>query len=456
RKGQSPAMGALARIYGPDHAPSASRRWSLLFWAALGASFLIKGPVTLLVAGLAIVAISLFRRDFDWAKPLRTWQGIGLFALLVLPWFIWVQIATAGEFLEGAVGKDLKDKLVGASEGHGGPPGYHLAFLATHFFPATLFLVPGLVLAARVLRHRALETLAEDRTGLAFLAAWLVPTWTFFECLPTKLSHYILPAYPALALICGWGALRLMDGAKAPVSRAASFVLFLIGAGALGLAISPWGLSAIQSEAALDFRTAADAPEVLASWAAYLDMPTACLACAAAGTAAVAIAAIVRLHGVSVFLAIATSLFLGWHIRAVALPGAIWAQPTTSARLALAEVCGLPQGNADMCTSMPPTHVQAVGYAEPSLVFTTGTATTIPPQTVIALPADMAAYPVSYLLNIEDPAGLAARQLISEEATARALCSRISNPVFALNYSNGDPVAFVGLRIDAGPCSADP
>ena len=51
------------------------------------------------------------------------------------------------------------------------------------------------------------------------MPTWLVPTWLVFEFLPTKLSHYVLPAYPALALLCGYGVWQLANGARYPVSR---------------------------------------------------------------------------------------------------------------------------------------------------------------------------------------------------------------------------------------------
>jgi len=36
-----------------------------------------------------------------------------------------------------------------------------------------------------------------------FLIAWIVPAWIILELLPTKLPHYPLPLYPALAMLCG-------------------------------------------------------------------------------------------------------------------------------------------------------------------------------------------------------------------------------------------------------------
>ncbi|MEL7480621.1 MAG: glycosyltransferase family 39 protein [Pseudomonadota bacterium] len=449
------AMGALARLYmGKSQAEVAQRNLVYLFWIALGVSFLIKGPVSMLVAGLAVVALSAVRRDWHWWRGLLNGPALAAFVVIVLPWFLWVQIATGGAYLEGAVGKDLTDKLVSASEGHGGWPGYHVLFSLTHFFPATLVLIPALVLLVQALQRRRLDMLAGETKGLWFLAAWAGPTWIFFEFLPTKLSHYILPAYPALALICGWACLKLMSGVRLPVSRAASLAMFLLGASVLALVTSPWGVSAIQLEAAGDFRRAADSAAVLAQWLSYSSMPTAFLWIGALAAIATAITWVIRAYGAALALAITTCVLLGWHVRVAALPGAIWAQPTTTAHLALAEVCGLANRALEECAGVAaPSHVAAVGYAEPSFVFTTGTETLIPPNTVVALPDDPAAFPSVWLFNIEDAVGAEAYQALARTAEAAGHCVSESDPYFALNYSNGDPVAFVALRIEDRPCA---
>ncbi len=445
-------MGALARIFmrAEGGEGMSFRRLSLLFWGAMGLAFLIKGPVTMLVAGLAVLVLSVAQRNARWAASLLDWRGLALFAVLVLPWFVWVQLATSGEFLEGAVGKDLKDKFVGASEGHGGWPGYHLLYVLTHFFPATLFLVPALVLFVRTLRGKALDVIASERSGLLFLAAWLVPTWIFFELLPTKLSHYILPAYPALALICGWAAVQLIGGVKAPVSRGISLVLFVLGGLALSLASSPLGTNLLQADAAGGF-TQATSGEVLAAWTRLPVMELHWLLLGGAALFAATGFGMARRYGASLTFAIAASFFLGWHIRGVFLPSAVWLQPTTAARAALTEHCSLKTADflyLKTCRPPFPERVQAVGYAEPSLVFTTGTNTSIPPQTDIVLPEDEAGYPVVYLLNLEDEAARAADAELAELAQAADRQVRRSERHYALNYSNGDPVAFVAVRID--------
>lgn len=427
------ALGALGRLHMQIER---ERLWALMAWAAVGFGFLIKGPVTLWIAALTLLTLTIVRRDIRWAGPLGWWPGPLLFILLVLPWFVGVQLATDGAFLDGAVGKDLKDKVAGASEGHGGPPGYHLVFLLTHFFPATLLLVPALVLAARTLRGRALDALGDpDRKGLIFLLAWAVPSWLFFEALPTKLSHYILPVYPALALVCGWGAVRLLDGAEVPRARYASAILFLTGAGLLLAVSSPLTPGYFVNGSLDDFAWAAPASVALlwegtgktqlGFWMAGLTFSVG---------AAVLYA---RRHlGPAFIVALAASFFIGWHIRALFLPAQTWLQASLAGRDAVTEVAADRSGP-----------VQVVGYSEPSLVFALGTETRLVSSTDVALSSHHV-----WLINMEDEAGPPALNRLIGEAQAAGLCPLTSNPYYALNYSNGDPVSFIALSVTEAPC----
>ena len=438
-------MGCLVRLYlRKDN----DKRLALAFWIIHGAGFLIKGPVISLVAGMAILILWLWdRRDYQWMKSLAWWPGPLISVLMVLPWLILIQIATHGTYVEGAVGKDLKDKLVSASEGHGGLPGYHLLHLPAWFFPGILLMVPAVVLCWRYLRHRTLESLGDvDRDALKFLVAWALTTWIFFELLLTKLSHYILPAYPAFGLLCGWAAVKLMEDARAPVSRYLSTILFLIGGVALVLFTSPWAVDLLQADKIGDFRTASEA-DVMAQWGGARDFPLwlwvpgALLVLLAAG------AMVFRRVGIAVTGGVLAALLLGWQARIFVLPSQTWIQATETAKLALADVCGIPR--TDCGERQGPDRVLALGYAEPSYVLTLGTQNLHPPETPTDLPDDMSAYPVVYLVNLEDEEAEASLKSLQKQADQLGLCSARSEPYYALNYSNNDPVAFIAMRYEA-------
>lgn len=225
------AMGLLARAWLD---PARFRPWQAwLFWLALAAGVLLKGPVTPMVAGSAIGALALaalWRRErggLAWLASLRARRGVLLFLAVTLPWFIAIGIATRGAFFAEALGHDLGGKITGVSNGHGAPPGTHLLLLPLTLFPASLA-----VFAALPGFWRARST----RRG-QFLLAWIIPSWLVFEAAPTKLPHYPLPLFPAVLMIAAASLLAPERPAPLWLARFSAFLfalaLALLGFGAL-------------------------------------------------------------------------------------------------------------------------------------------------------------------------------------------------------------------------------
>jgi 4-amino-4-deoxy-L-arabinose transferase-like glycosyltransferase len=195
----------------------------LLFWAAIGCGILVKGPVTPLVAGLTLATLAIWERRAAWMKPLWFWPGPALALAISLPWFIVIGIATDGRFYADMLLREIGPKLIsGGDHRHGGVPGYYLLWLPLLIFPAT-YALP----AAARLSWAAIRAPRNDDANAAFrfLIAWAGSVFVFFEILPTKLLHYTLPAYPAIALMCAAG-LFAMRGKRWRTTHPAGLVLF--------------------------------------------------------------------------------------------------------------------------------------------------------------------------------------------------------------------------------------
>ncbi len=188
------AMAVLARVYLASRRPGAAQPgWGLLavFWTALAVSILIKGPLILMVVGLAALALSALDRSARWLLTLRPLTGPVWLLLIVLPWFIAIYMRVGREFLVASVGEDMLAKVANSQEAHGAPPGlYFVLFFAT-FFPASI--LAGLAAPA--------VWAVRKEPAAKFLLAWLVPSWIVFELVVTKLPHYVLPLYPAIAIL---------------------------------------------------------------------------------------------------------------------------------------------------------------------------------------------------------------------------------------------------------------
>lgn len=223
------AMAALARIYLATRAGETPKRpHKLLFWLGLGLSILIKGPIGLIVIAPAILLLSLWDRNVKWLARLGWGWGLPLVALIVGPWAIAITIATDGGFWREAIAGDLAPKIAGGHESHGAPPGYYILGALLMFFPATLMLPAAL--------STAWSRRAEP--AVRFLVCWLVPAWIIFEATPTKLVHYTLPAYGALALLAAAALTRPIGKA----SRYAGAALSVL-AGLLLVALTVYGLT---------------------------------------------------------------------------------------------------------------------------------------------------------------------------------------------------------------------
>jgi len=196
------AMGALARAYLGRVARQSGLALPAIFWTAIAAGVLLKGPVIVLVVGLTAATLVIHDRSARWLADLRPAIGFVWAVALVSPWFLAI-LSRAGEsFLTESVGRDMLPKLVSPQEGHGAPPGYYLLLFWLTFWPAA----PLAALAAPA-------AWAERRErGPVFLLAWLVPSWIAFELVVTKLPHYVLPLYPAIAILI---ARALWNGALA-------------------------------------------------------------------------------------------------------------------------------------------------------------------------------------------------------------------------------------------------
>ncbi len=205
----------------------------VVFWTAELAAILLKGPPGPALAVVTAASLSIADGDWRWLRRLYPVAGIIFLMIAIAPWLIAIERATEGGFLAEALGHDLVLKLIGVQESHGAPPFSYLLLSLASFWPGSLLVVPALVRAWR--RH--------DMPAERFLLAWLVPAWVLLELVPTKLPHYVLPLFPALALLA---AVALADGMRlgaATWARRLDWVVRgLWAAVALGLAVLLIGL----------------------------------------------------------------------------------------------------------------------------------------------------------------------------------------------------------------------
>jgi 4-amino-4-deoxy-L-arabinose transferase-like glycosyltransferase len=188
------AMGAMARIYLTSRrAPDTSADWKMpaILWTALAGGILLKGPLILMFVVLTALTLSIVDRSAKWLWRLRPLAGIASLILLASPWFIVIVAKSGDNFFVQAIGQDMLGKITSGQEAHGAPPGFYFLLFWVTFWPASVLagLATPMVWKAR------------REPGAQFLLAWLIPSWIVFELVMTKLPHYVLPLYPAIAIL---------------------------------------------------------------------------------------------------------------------------------------------------------------------------------------------------------------------------------------------------------------
>jgi 4-amino-4-deoxy-L-arabinose transferase-like glycosyltransferase len=192
---------------------------SWLCWIGLstGLGFLAKGPVAVVlpstVIGLFLLWSGQLRRLATWRLPI----GLLVLALVIMPWFALVGSETKGEYLRGFFLTHNFLRFSRPMEGHQGPFFYHVVSLLVGFLPWSVLLGPAFWYAwyetgtgsdAETRGHGDAEK-ANDmspRRRVAvwpcrFLLCWIAVYLIFFSISQTKLPNYILPLYPAVALL---------------------------------------------------------------------------------------------------------------------------------------------------------------------------------------------------------------------------------------------------------------
>jgi len=399
------AMACLARLYAAEQGgPASGRGVRFMFWAAMGIGTLVKGPITPMVVGLTLLTLWLWDRKGGWIAKLGWAWGLILVFAIVGPWAWAVTVATDGGFWNAAIAGDLAPKLAGGQESHGGPPGYHALVALVQNFPATLLLPAGLALGWR----------NRKEPGVRFAICWLIPAWLVFEITPTKLSHYALPCYGALAWLSaaavsqpiGRIAQRLGAGLQA-------FVGILLACGALYLG----KLYGDPADIPLIFVTALllGTAGVLGGWTL--------LRGSALGALAISLPLGLLGHGVLVG-------GLAPHLEPLLL------SQRTQAMLAKASL--LPR------QGVYPGPIAVAGYAEPSLVFALGT------QTQLGNAKDAAA-----ALADDRPAVVEAREKPAFDALIKSagLAPIRVGEVKGLDYSNGDDMTLTVYAPPPEPAS---
>ncbi len=206
---------ALLLAQREDANASQRRNWMLACWAGMALAVLSKGLIGIVLPGAVLVLYTLLSRDWAIWKRLHFGAGLLLFLAIAAPWFVLVSIKNP-EFPNFFFIHEHFQRFTSKIHHRAGPWYYFIPLLI-------LGIVPWLGVLPQSLWHARREPV-QGFQPKKLLLVWAVFIFFFFSISGSKLPSYILPIFPALALLIACYLDKAPD--KALVVTAALLALF--------------------------------------------------------------------------------------------------------------------------------------------------------------------------------------------------------------------------------------
>lgn len=239
---------AYFRAYAADRPTPAT------VWACAAAATLTKGPVGLALPGAIVFAHLSLRRDWHYLLRRINLPAALVALLAVCAWYGAATWVGGQPFLDKLI---LKENVLRVLDGAAGKVGHLHPFywyIPTFFAgaaPWSLFLPFGLMHAARLARNESIESSRADPSR--FLLLWLGLTLAIFSLADSKRGVYLLPAYPAAAILMASGIAALLGQARRFSGPSVGLTLWLrTTLGLLGLV---WALVLLQASGLFSLAT---------------------------------------------------------------------------------------------------------------------------------------------------------------------------------------------------------
>jgi 4-amino-4-deoxy-L-arabinose transferase-like glycosyltransferase len=225
------AVCALALGLNDDATAVERRTWIAVAWLAAGLAVLSKGLIGIVLPAGALMSYAVLCRDHAVWRKLSPLSGTVLLLLVTAPWFVAIA-RVHPEFTQFFFVHEHFTRFTTTEHHRGQPWWFFVPVLALGALPWTVPMLCGLWRAFTERREGAFAP-------FRFLAVWTVLVFVFFSASGSKLVPYVLPAFPALALLGG----RYVCAAN-PVSLARQLFWSGLAAGLL-LAVIPYAVSRV-------------------------------------------------------------------------------------------------------------------------------------------------------------------------------------------------------------------
>jgi len=222
---------SLSAFYQASHSDDVNHRWMLclLMYSALGVATLIKGLIGIVVPGMVIFCYLALTRQWSILRRIDLVPGVLVYLAVALPWYLEVGARHEGYLLyyfwDEHFGRFASDAFNRTQ------PWYYFIFVTLiGFFPWTL-IWPLVVSGVR-------RWACDDKT--LFLLLWAGLPFLFFSASKSKLPHYVLPIFPALAILTAARLVKLFHQSVSRAQAALSLTRIAYGSMVLYFLIGYW------------------------------------------------------------------------------------------------------------------------------------------------------------------------------------------------------------------------
>ena len=191
------------------------RLYFLGMYAAAALAVLTKGPIGIILPGMTAVIYLVMARRIHLLKELQILPGIVIFMAIVTPWFLMMEQANEG-YLEYFVLKQHLGNFLGGEGAmkprHPEPFYYYVPILLAGILPWSALLPQSII--------RGWRSSHDDSNRVSlFLVIWVLAAFIFFSVATSKLSTYLLPVFPACALLIACYLSEFLDDSRKSARR---------------------------------------------------------------------------------------------------------------------------------------------------------------------------------------------------------------------------------------------
>ncbi len=198
----------------------------LLFFLFLALGTSTKGPLGVIIPLLPIACYLLWTREYHIFPAMRPWRGLLIYCLVILPWLLPALLQPKINYGEFIFHQTVVRYVIGYPWERNPPFYFYLPSLLLHLLPWTVFLPGGILYGfqesigqpcaplresigqpSAALREAnghpcaAFWERSEQKKPFLLVLLWFVSTFLFFSLSAGKRDRYILPLYPATALL---------------------------------------------------------------------------------------------------------------------------------------------------------------------------------------------------------------------------------------------------------------